>query len=68
MKITSVEAIPVEMGVKPHSETHGLAPYVSNHEEVWSRKRMLVRIDTDTDVVGWGEMLLGMKSHRSHAL
>ena len=62
MVITSVEAIPVELDVKPRSEPHGLAPYVSNHEEVWSRTRMLVRVDTDGDITGWGEMLVGMKS------
>lgn len=62
MPITNVAAIPVEMGVEPLESDLGLAPYVSNHDEVTSVTRMLVRVDTDDDVTGWGEMLVGMKS------
>lgn len=62
MSITNVDAIPVEMDVQPLESEFGLAPYVSNHTSVESVTRMLVRIDTDEGVVGWGEMLVAMKS------
>lgn len=62
MPVTNVEAIPVEMGVKPLDSELGLAPYVSNHASVESVTRMFVRVDTDGGTTGWGEMLVGMKS------
>ncbi|WP_227378671.1 mandelate racemase/muconate lactonizing enzyme family protein [Haladaptatus halobius] len=62
MSVTNVTAIPVEMGVKPLESELGLAPYVSNHDSVDSVTRMLVRVDSDEGVTGWGEMLVGMKS------
>lgn len=72
MEITGIEPIPVEMGVKPLSDETGLAPYVSSnrgrnidtaeHYEVHTRKRMLVRLDTDEGVTGWGELLVTLKS------
>ena len=72
MEITGVEPIPVEMGVKPLSDETGLAPYVSSdrgrnidtaeHYEVQTRERMLVRLETDEGVTGWGELLVTLKS------
>ncbi|WP_049903905.1 mandelate racemase/muconate lactonizing enzyme family protein [Halococcus agarilyticus] len=62
MSITAVDAIPVRMDVEPLESDLGLAPYVSNHDSVESVTRMLVRVDTDNGVTGWGEMLVGMKS------
>jgi L-alanine-DL-glutamate epimerase-like enolase superfamily enzyme len=62
MAISSVEAIPVQMGVKPLDEAYGLAPYQSNHDSVTEVDRLLVRVDTDEGVTGWGEMLVAMKS------
>lgn len=62
MAISSVEAIPVEVGVKPLEEEYGLAPYRSNHDAVEERDRMLVRIETEEGIVGWGEMLVAMTS------
>lgn len=62
MTITEVEAIPVTMGVKPLEEPYGLAPYRSNHDAVESRERMLVRVETDEGVTGWGETLVLMES------
>ncbi|KTG11473.1 N-acylamino acid racemase [Haloprofundus marisrubri] len=62
MPVSRVDAIPVEVGVKPLEEPLGLAPYNSNHDSVESVTRMLVRIETDEKVTGWGEMLVGMKS------
>ena len=64
MSVTDIEAIPVTVDVQPRDEGLGLAPYVSNHDEVEEVTRMLVRVDTDEDVTGWGEMLVGMKSAR----
>lgn len=62
MAITEVEAIPVAMGVKPLEEPYGLAPYRSNHDAVESRDRMLIRVETDDGVTGWGETLTLMES------
>ena len=62
MAVTGVEAIPVRMDVKPLEEGLGLAPYVSNHDAVESRNRMLVRVDTDEGITGWGETLVLMES------
>lgn len=62
MSIASVEAIPVEVGVKPLEEAYGLAPYRSNHDSVEKRDRMLVRVETEDGIVGWGEMLVAMRS------
>ncbi|WP_435156580.1 hypothetical protein [Haladaptatus sp. DFWS20] len=62
LSITDVSAIPVEMAVKPLESELGLAPYVSNHDSVETVTRMLVKVKTDEDVTGWGEMLVGMKS------
>lgn len=61
MVIASIEAIPVELPVAPLGEG-GLAPYSSNHDDVESVGRTLVRVETDEGVVGWGEMLTAMKS------
>jgi L-alanine-DL-glutamate epimerase-like enolase superfamily enzyme len=62
MVVSRVEAIPVEVGVRPIEEDYGLAPYRSNHDAVKERDRMLVRIETDDGIVGWGEMLVAMTS------
>lgn len=56
MRITGVEAIPIEVPLRPSSEPGGLAPYVGNDESIESVRRMLVRIETDGGVVGWGEL------------
>lgn len=62
MYIRDVSAIPVRMAVAPLEEDLGLAPYVSNHDAVEKVERMLVRLETSTGAVGWGEMLVGLKS------
>ncbi|MFC6825229.1 mandelate racemase/muconate lactonizing enzyme family protein [Halopelagius fulvigenes] len=62
MAISSVEAIPVQIAVKPLEEEYGLAPYRSNHDSVTEVDRLLVRVDTDEGITGWGEMLVTMKS------
>ncbi|WP_162989805.1 mandelate racemase/muconate lactonizing enzyme family protein [Natronorubrum halophilum] len=62
MTITDLEAIPVRMGVAPLEAELGLAPYVSNHDQVESVDRVLVRLETDERILGWGEMLVALKS------
>lgn len=62
MSITDLEAIPVAMGVTSLEEPYGLAPYRSNHDSVESRDRLLIRVETDDDIVGWGETLVLMES------
>lgn len=59
--ISGVEAIPIEVDITP-LEDGGIAPYVSNHDSIESRRRMLIRIETDEGIVGWGEFLMTMKS------
>ncbi len=56
MEITDLEAIPIEMGVRPKEDEYGLAPYVTNHGAVESVERMLIRIETTGGITGWGEM------------
>jgi len=55
VQITDLEAIPVSMEVTPKSEG-GIAPYRTNHGCVETVDRMLVRLDTDEGITGWGEM------------
>jgi len=55
MEITDVEAFPVNVSVTPLDEG-GIAPYVTNHGQVTDVDRMVVRVETDEEVVGWGEM------------
>jgi L-alanine-DL-glutamate epimerase-like enolase superfamily enzyme len=55
MEITGVETFPVEVPLEPLTEG-GIAPYTTNHGEFSSMKRVLVRVDTDEGVSGWGEV------------
>lgn len=59
--VRDVEAIPVEVGIRP-LEDGGIAPYVSNHDVVHARERMLIRVETEGGTVGWGEFLVTMES------
>lgn len=56
MQITNIEAIPVDVPLIDLDEPLGISPYVTNHGEVRSMQRILVRVDTDEGVSGWGEM------------
>ena len=56
MKITGLEAIPVEVGVKSADDPDGIAPYVTNHGQVETVERVLVKLDTEGGITGWGEM------------
>jgi len=55
MEITGIEVYGVDIPIVPLAEG-GLAPYVTNHGQVESMERLLVRVDTDEGVSGWGEM------------
>jgi L-alanine-DL-glutamate epimerase-like enolase superfamily enzyme len=55
MEITNVEAIPVEVPLIPFEEG-GIGPYVTNHSAHSEVERILVRVDTDEGVSGWGEV------------
>jgi len=59
--IADVRAVPVELDLRS-LEDGGLAPYVSNHDIVESRERMLVRVETEDGTTGWGEFLVTMES------
>ncbi|GAB7011529.1 mandelate racemase/muconate lactonizing enzyme family protein [Halorubrum trueperi] len=62
MQITGAEVIPVNADVTPLGEPDGIAPYESNHDSVEDVDRVLVRLDTDEGVSGWGEMLAALAS------
>ncbi len=50
MKIASVESFLVEVPQKPP-----IAPYHSRYRGQSSKKALLIRLETDTGLVGWGE-------------
>lgn len=55
MEITNVEAFAVNVALHP-LEAGGIAPYVTNHGDLESVDRVLVRVETDDGITGWGEM------------
>lgn len=55
MQITDISAIPVTVPLKPIEEG-GIAPYRTNHGELYDMDRILVRVDTDEEYTGWGEV------------
>lgn len=63
MGIERIDAIPIAVPVARREEG-GLAPYSSNHDEVETVGRTLVRLETSDGIVGWGEMLTAMQSPR----
>jgi len=66
IEITDVTTYPVRMPMTPLEEG-GLAPYVTNHNEVESFDRIVVKVETDEGITGWGEVrvLLGYDVMRS---
>ncbi|MDZ7700732.1 MAG: mandelate racemase/muconate lactonizing enzyme family protein [Halobacteriales archaeon] len=59
MKITSLEATPVRVDIEPRSTPYGVAPYVAGYTTFEDILRLVVRIETDEGVVGWGETTVG---------
>lgn len=59
MEITSVEAIPVEIDIKPLDEEYGVAPYVAGYMTQEESQRLVVRVETDEGIIGWGETSWG---------
>lgn len=55
MEITGIEAFAVNVSLTD-IEDGGVAPYVTNHSVVEDVTRVLVRVDTDEGVSGWGEV------------
>jgi L-alanine-DL-glutamate epimerase-like enolase superfamily enzyme len=55
MEITAIDAHTVTIGVIDLEEG-GIAPYVTNHGQVEEMDRVLVRVETDEGITGWGEM------------
>ncbi|MDG5776763.1 hypothetical protein VB773_18630 [Haloarculaceae archaeon H-GB2-1] len=56
MEIRSLEATYVEVGVRPQSETGGIAPYRYGHGTISTSDRMVVRLETADGTAGWGEL------------
>lgn len=55
MHVVDVDTIPVEAEVKP-LEAGGIAPYRGSQSAVERVTRLLIRVSTDADVDGWGEI------------
>lgn len=55
MKITNIEAFAVNIPLVPF-EDGGIGPYVTNHNSLTDMDRVLVRVDTDEGLSGWGEV------------
>ncbi|MCD2204063.1 mandelate racemase/muconate lactonizing enzyme family protein [Halobacterium sp. KA-6] len=56
MEIIDVTATTVDVPLVDLEERLGIGPYVTNHGQVNSMERVLVRVDTDEGMSGWGEM------------
>lgn len=67
MEITNIRAHPVNVPVTP-LEDGGIAPYVTNHGEVETVDRVLVEVQTDDGVTGWGEMRLFLSATATKAV
>lgn len=55
MEVADVEVIPVKMGVTSLKEG-GIAPYKGKYSSVETVDRILLRLETNTGIVGWGEI------------
>ena len=56
MEIRDVTATTVAMPLVELDEPLGIGPYVTNHGQVDSMERVLVEVETDEGISGWGEM------------
>lgn len=55
MEITDIKAYAVNVPLVPF-EDGGIGPYVTNHGSLSDMDRVLVRVDTDQGISGWGEV------------
>jgi L-alanine-DL-glutamate epimerase-like enolase superfamily enzyme len=55
MEITDIDTYVVDIPLVA-LEDGGIGPYVTNHNELSSVERVLVRVDTDEGISGWGEV------------
>jgi len=67
MEITSVDVYAVNIGLQDLSDG-GIAPYVTNHGEVNGMDRMVVRVETETGLTGWGEMRTFLSAKSTKAI
>jgi L-alanine-DL-glutamate epimerase-like enolase superfamily enzyme len=67
MKITRVVAHPVTVSVTSLTEG-GIAPYATNHGETDEVDRMLVEVETDEGITGWGEMRMFLSAESTRAI
>jgi len=58
MEVTSVEATPVEIDIRPLSEAYGVAPYVAGYTTFEEVLRLVICVETDGGTVGWGETMV----------
>ncbi len=68
LTITEIEAIPVRLDIRPLSEPLGIAPYVTTYTEFYDMERVLIRLDTDGDITGWGEMRSTLSTNSTKAV
>lgn len=68
MQITEVTATTVDVPLIGLDETLGIGPYVTNHGQVESMERVLVRVDTDEGITGWGEMRTFLSAAATEAI
>ncbi|WP_433632795.1 mandelate racemase/muconate lactonizing enzyme family protein [Halomicrococcus sp. NG-SE-24] len=62
MEIVDIEAYAVNMPVISLDDG-GIAPYVTNHGQVENVDRVVVRVETDEGITGWGEMRVFLSPH-----
>lgn len=55
MLVTDVEVIPVEIDIAPLEDGLGIAPYTSGIDDIDTVQRLLVKVETDEGITGWGE-------------
>ncbi len=55
MKISKITTFPVEIPLIP-AEEGGLRPFVSGFHQVNSARSIIVKVETDEGITGWGEM------------
>lgn len=68
MEITDVTAMTVDIPLRDLNEHLGIGPYVTNHGQVDSMERVLVCVDTDEGIVGWGEMRTFLSSTATESI